>query len=100
MNLFPLFTGFDMYPKDLEIIPLGGLVLLSAVCIPGLESWQTRDMELQIGETRNRWRRCVKSCLEQCYRTGLRVHEAADAYTEGLRGRHRGQEVADKRGTS
>lgn len=57
-------------------------------------------MELQIGKTRNRWRRCVKSCLEQCYRTGLRVHEAADAYTEGLRGRHRGQEVADKRGTS
>lgn len=38
-----------MCQKDLEIIPLGGLVILSAVCIHGLEPWQTADMKFQIG---------------------------------------------------
>lgn len=51
MNLFTLFTGFDMYPKDLEIIPLGGLAILSAVRISSLESWQKGDIGLQIGKT-------------------------------------------------
>lgn len=45
MKLFTLFTVVDMCPKDLEIILLGGLAIISTVRIPILELWQTGGHE-------------------------------------------------------